>query len=135
MCIKINSQLNKMEQKTLALQLVYVNIYDIGAICRETLSYIQSWRKKVVTPPFAAIKPIWVELLCFHSIKFDMKCTCDCPQRNPPLPSPDFHLNAKTAANSPNLPSHCGKFESAIAYFFSILTDSSYNALSSPYRY
>ena len=33
------------------------------------------------------------------------------------------------------MPSHCGKFQSTITYFFSILTDCSYNAPSNPYRY
>ena len=36
--------------------------------------------------------------------------------------------NCSLGGHSPNLPSHCGKFESTIAYFFPILIDCYNNA-------
>ena len=35
---------------------------------------------------------------------------------------------------APNLPLHCGKFQSTITYLFSILTDCSNDAPSKPYK-
>ena len=34
--------------------------------------------KKVVTPPLKTIKPMWIELLCFHLAKIGMIWTRDC---------------------------------------------------------
>ena len=34
--------------------------------------------KKVVIPPFEAIKSIWIVFLCFQWTGIDMKWTCDC---------------------------------------------------------
>ena len=35
--------------------------------------------KKVVTPPLKTIKPMWIELLCFHLAEIGMIWTRDCP--------------------------------------------------------
>ena len=43
--------------------------------------------------------------------------------------------NRSLGGHFPNLPSHCDKFESTIAYFFSVLADCSNNAPSNPYTY
>ena len=34
--------------------------------------------KKVVTPPLETIKPMWIELLCFHLAEIGMIWTRDC---------------------------------------------------------
>ena len=34
--------------------------------------------KKVVTPPLKTIKPMWIELLCFHLAEIGTIWTCDC---------------------------------------------------------
>ena len=34
--------------------------------------------KKVVTPPLKTIKPMWIELLCFHLAEIGMTWTRDC---------------------------------------------------------
>ena len=34
--------------------------------------------KKVVTPPLKTIKPMWIELLCFHLAEIGMIWTRDC---------------------------------------------------------
>ena len=54
-----------------------------------------------------------------------MKCTCDCFLTKPTVPGPDFYFNAKWVPNlqfrwsfHQNLPSHCSKFESTVAYIF-----------------
>ena len=54
-----------------------------------------------------------------------MKCTCNCFLTKPTVPGPDFYFNAKWVPNlqfrwsfHQNLPSHCGKFESTVAYIF-----------------
>ena len=39
---------------------------------------IHSWQKKVVTHPLKTIKPMWIELLCFHLAEIGMIWTRDC---------------------------------------------------------
>ena len=41
-------------------------------------SYISLLAKKVVTPPLKTIKPMWIELLCFHLAEIGMIWTRDC---------------------------------------------------------
>ena len=85
-------------------------------------------RQEVVTTPFEAIKSIWIEFLCFQWAKIDMKCTRNCSPTKSDLTLTGLSIQcqvgskSKTAAEvviSPNLPLHCGKLESTIAYFFS----------------
>ena len=93
--------------------------------------------------PFKAIKSIWMPCLCFQWAEIDTKFTYDCSPKKSDLDLAGLSLQcqlessiSKTAAYvviSPNLPSHCGKIESTIAYFFSSLTDCS-NAPSNPIR-
>ena len=44
------------------------------------LSYHTLLAKKVVTPPLKTIKPMWIELLCFHLAEIGMIWTRDCSQ-------------------------------------------------------
>ena len=39
---------------------------------------IHSWQKKVVTPQLKTIKPMWIELLCFHLAEIGMIWARDC---------------------------------------------------------
>ena len=87
-----------------------------------------------------------MQCLCFQWAEIDTKFTYDCPPYDCPPKKSDLDLAglslqcqlessiSETTAYvviSPNLPSHCGKIESTIAYFFSSLTDCS-NAPSIP---
>ena len=49
----------------LSLEYIYIYIYTLLA-------------KKVVTPPLKTIKPMWIELLCFHLAEIGMIWTRDC---------------------------------------------------------
>ena len=102
-------------------------------------------KRLLITPLFEAIKSIWIECWCFQWTEIDMKCTCGCSPTKFELTLAGLSLQyqvgslksetAVLVVISPNLPSHCGKFESTIAYFFSILTDCSNDDPSNPYRY
>ena len=84
-------------------------------------------KKNVVTPPFEAIKSIWIDFLCFQLAGIDMKFTCDCSRTifQPyhgrtftSMPSGIMEVqNRSLDGHFPNLPSHCDKFESTIVYF------------------
>ena len=58
--------------------------------------------RKVVTPPLKTIKPMWIELLCFHLAEIGMIWTRDCsPQRNPTPPWADIQCKVKWDRRAP----------------------------------
>ena len=54
--------------------------------------------KKVVTPPLKTIKPMWIELLCFHLASYGPVIV---PQRNPTLPWRDIQCKVKWDRRAP----------------------------------
>ena len=57
--------------------------------------------KKVVTPPLKTIKPMWIELLCFHLAEIGMIWTVIVPQRNPILSWADIQCKVKWDRRAP----------------------------------
>ena len=43
-----------------------------------TLCHIHSWQKRLLHPQLKTIKPMWIELLCFHLAEIGMIWTRDC---------------------------------------------------------
>ena len=50
----------------------------IEMINGQYISHYTLLAKKVVTPPLKTIKPMWIELLCFHLAEIGMIWTRDC---------------------------------------------------------
>ena len=65
------------------------------------LEYTYTLGKKAVTPPLKTIKPMWIELLCFHLAEIGMIWTRDCSQRNPTLPWADIQCKVKWDCRAP----------------------------------
>ena len=57
--------------------------------------------KKVVTPPLKTIKPMWIELLCFHLAEKAWYGPVIVPQRNPTLPWADIQCKVKWDRRAP----------------------------------
>ena len=101
--------------------------------------------KKVVTPPLNTIKPMWIELLCFHLAEIGMIWTRDCSLTKSDTTLGRHSIQGQVGSSSsettvkvvgpPNQSSHCDNFESIFAYFFKSFSDCSNNAPSYPYRY
>ena len=96
--------------------------------------------ENVVTPPCEAIKSIWIKFLSLEWVEIDIKHIYDCSPTKSDLTLGGLSLQCQVASSkskaiakviiSPNLSSHSGKFVSAIAYCFSILTSSSSSSIA-----
>ena len=101
--------------------------------------------KKVVTPPLKTIKPMWIELLCFHLAEIGMIWTRDCSPTKSDTTLGRHSMQGQVGSSSsettvyvvvpPNQSSHCDNFESIFAYFFKSFSDCSNNGPSNPYGY
>ena len=101
--------------------------------------------KKVVTPPLKTIKPMWIEILCFHLAEIGMIWTRDCPPTKSDTTLGKHSMQGQVGSSSsettvlvvfpPNQSSHYDNVESIFAYFFKCFSDCSNNAPSNPYGY
>ena len=57
---------------------IFVNLALDKTYFWESLASYTLLAKKVVTPPLKTIKPMWIELLCFHLAEIGMIWTRDC---------------------------------------------------------
>ena len=67
-------------------------------ICTKSFWQYTLLAKKVVTPPLKTIKPMWIELLCFHLAWYGPVIV---PQRNPTLPWADIQCKVKWDRRAP----------------------------------
>ena len=58
--------------------------------------------KKVVTSPFAAIKSILMEFVCFQSAEIDIKCTCCCSPTKSDLSLAELSLQCQAESSTTN---------------------------------
>ena len=102
-------------------------------------------KKRVVTPTFKTIKPMWIELLCSTWLKLAWYGPVIDPQRNPTLPWVDIQCKVKWDCRAPK-PQYRWSFPQInlhivttlnqyLHFFSKVFSDCSNNAPSNPYGY
>ena len=146
----ISNEVDQSNYNNIYLLCTLVLICNTPIFCNNKTRIYRYWvytllAKKVVTPPLKTIKPMWIELLCFHLAEIDMIWTRDCSPTKSDTTLGRHSMQGQVGSSCsettvqvvvpPNQSSHCDNFESIFAYFFKSFSDCSNNAPFNPYGY